>query len=130
MTQMDDTICTECQYGRSLGWTGASCTKSRLLRIHFINRTYAVYSCLSGSLLWILPLLILYFVMPTSCCVPQCNQQGSTSPTGDKVSYFTFPSSPLRRKQWIHAIRRDEGKHFKVSSAKKSMLASFQARRS
>ena len=52
--------------------------------------------------------------MPTSCCFPQCNQQGFTTPTGEKVSYFSFPSLLLRRKQWIHAIRREEGKHFKI----------------
>ena len=23
--------------------------------------------------------------MPTSCCVPQCNQQGFTTPTGEKA---------------------------------------------
>ena len=53
--------------------------------------------------------------MPTSCCVPQCNQQGVTTPTGEIVSYFSFPSLLLRRKQWIHAIRREEGKNFKIS---------------
>ena len=53
--------------------------------------------------------------MPTSCCVPQCNQQGFTTPTGEVVSYVFFPSLLLRRKQWIHVIRREEGKNFKIS---------------
>ena len=53
--------------------------------------------------------------MPTGCCVPQCNQQGFATPTGEVVSYVFFPSLLLRRKQWIHAIRREEGKNFKIS---------------
>ena len=28
--------------------------------------------------------------MPTSCCVPQCNQQGFTTPTGKKCSISPF----------------------------------------
>ena len=28
------------------------------------------------------------FAMPTHCCVPQCNQKGVKSPTGEKVSCF------------------------------------------
>ena len=52
--------------------------------------------------------------MVTSCCVPECKQKGKKTPTGEKVSFFEFPRSPLRRKQWIHAIRREEGKEFKI----------------
>ena len=55
--------------------------------------------------------------MPTSCCVPQCNEQGFTTQTGEKVLYFSFPSLLLQRKQWIHAIHREEEKNFKVSSS-------------
>ena len=55
--------------------------------------------------------------IPTGCCVPQCNQQGFTTTTGEVVSYVFFPSLLLRRKQWIHVIRREEGKNFKISSS-------------
>ena len=53
--------------------------------------------------------------MPTGCCVPQCHQKGVKSPTGEKVSFFAFPKSPERRKQWIHAIRRDESKQWQIT---------------
>jgi len=53
--------------------------------------------------------------MPTGCCVPQCHQKGVKSPTGEKVLFFAFPKSPERRKQWIHAIRRDEGKQWQIT---------------
>ena len=55
--------------------------------------------------------------MPTSCCVPQCNQEGFTTTTGEVVSYVFFPSLLLRRKQRIHAIRREEGKPSKFPQA-------------
>ena len=54
-----------------------------------------------------------FFDIVTSCCVPECNQEGKKTPTGEKVSFFEFPRTPTRRKQWIHAIRREEGKEFK-----------------
>ena len=53
--------------------------------------------------------------MPTHCCVPECNQKGVKSPTGEKVSFFEFPNQPLLRKKWIHAIRRDEGKDWQIT---------------
>jgi len=56
--------------------------------------------------------------MVTSC-VPECNQKGKKTTTGEKVSFFEFPRSPLRRKQWIHAIRREEGKEFKIGHGTK-----------
>lgn len=31
------------------------------------------------------------------------------------MSFFAFPKSPERRKQWIHAIRRDEGKQWQIT---------------
>ena len=53
--------------------------------------------------------------MPTHCCVPECNQKGVKSPTGEKVSFFEFPNQSLLRKRWIHAIRRDEGKNWQIT---------------
>jgi len=65
--------------------------------------------------------------MPTSCCVPQCNQQGFSTSTGEKVSYFALPTLPQRRKQWLHAIRRDEGKFFKITSSTKVCSLHFRS---
>ena len=59
--------------------------------------------------------LIVIFAMPTHCCVPECNQNGVKSPTGEKVSFFEFPNQSLLRKRWIHAIRRDEGKNWQIT---------------
>ena len=52
--------------------------------------------------------------MPTSCCVPECTKKGYLDENGRKVSHFKFPDDPLRRKKWIHAIRRDEGVYFQI----------------
>jgi len=46
--------------------------------------------------------------------------------TGEKVSFFEFPRSPLRRKQWIHAIRREEGKEFKIAHGTKVCSLHFR----
>ena len=52
--------------------------------------------------------------MPTSCCVPECTKKGYLDENGRKVSHFKFPDDPLRRKKWLHAIRRDEGVYFQI----------------
>ena len=59
--------------------------------------------------------LIVIFAMPTHCCVPECNQKGVKSPTGEKVSFSEFPNESSLRKRWIHAIRRDEGKNWQIT---------------
>lgn len=64
--------------------------------------------------------------MVTSCCVPECNQKGKKTPTGEKVSFFEFPRTPTRRKQWIHAIRREEGKDFKIVDGTKVCSLHFR----
>ena len=106
-SNMADNTCT---------WLG-QIMKSRLLRKHLGEQVAIIW-----YIVWKHRLYLHYFTiylhiidMPTSCCVPQCNQQGFTTPTGEKVSYFSFPSLLLRRKQWIDAIRREEGKNFKLS---------------
>ena len=53
--------------------------------------------------------------MPSYCCVPKCSQRGYKSKSGEKVSFFNFPKEPLRRKMWLNAIRRDEGKEFLIT---------------
>ena len=52
--------------------------------------------------------------MPTHCCVPEFTKKGYRKDDGTKVSYFKFPTENQMKKKWLHAIRRDEGKHFKV----------------
>ena len=52
--------------------------------------------------------------MPTSCFVPECTKKDYLDENGKKVSHFKFPDDPLRRKKWIHAIRRDEGLYFQI----------------
>ena len=70
--------------------------------------------------------VILLAMMPSYCCVPNCNQFGYTSPSGEKVSFFNFPKASLIRKQWIHAIRRDEGKDFVVTERMKVCSLHFR----
>ena len=36
--------------------------------------------------------------MVTSCCVPECNQKGKKTPTGEKVSFFEFPMHSYEEK--------------------------------
>ena len=53
--------------------------------------------------------------MPTSCYVPQCTKKGYLDENGSKGSHFTFPDDQvLRKKKWIHTIRRDVGIHFQL----------------
>ena len=61
--------------------------KSRLLRKHLGEQVAIIW-----YIVWKHRLYLHYFTiylhiidMPTSCCVPQCNQQGFTTPTGEKA---------------------------------------------
>ena len=66
--------------------------------------------------------------MPTHCCVPLCTKKGyREEETGEKVSYFKFPTEEGLRKLWIHAIRRDEGKSFQISSTTKVCSRHFKS---
>ena len=57
--------------------------------------------------------------MPTSCCVPQCNQQGFTTPTGKKCRISPFL-----------ACFYEESSGFTPFAAKKEKTSRFpQARR-
>lgn len=49
------------------------------------------------------------------CCVPFCNGNARTN---KELSFHHIPSEKkmLTRKQWIVAIRRDEGEFFKVNT--------------
>lgn len=54
--------------------------------------------------------------MPSHCCVPQCTTRGYRDTNGDKISFYIFPAHSDLRKKWIHAIRRDEGPEFEITS--------------
>ena len=60
------------------------------------------------------------------CCVPRCNQKGSTSPNGEKVGFFNLPTDQPARDQWLHAIRRDTGKHFTITDTTKVCSLHFK----
>ena len=66
--------------------------------------------------------------MPTHCCVPLCTKKGyREEETGEKISYFKFPTEEGLRKLWIHAIRRDEGKNFLISNTTKVCSRHFKS---
>ena len=66
--------------------------------------------------------------MPTHCCVPLCTRKGyRDEETGEKVSYFKFPTEERLKKLWIYAIRRDEGKNFQVSNNTKVCSRHFKS---
>ena len=64
--------------------------------------------------------------MPSFCCVPNWNQKGYTRSLGEKIS-LTFAKAPLMRKQWIHAIRREEGKDFVITERTKVCSVHFRS---
>jgi len=64
--------------------------------------------------------------MPTHCCVPECTKKGYREEDGSKGSYFQFPSENMLKKKWIHVIRRDEGKDFKISESTKVCSRHFR----
>lgn len=66
--------------------------------------------------------------MPTHCCVPLCTRKGyRDEETGEKVSYFKFPTKEKLKKLWIYAIRRDEGKTFQVTNNTKVCSRHFKS---
>ena len=60
------------------------------------------------------------------CCVPLCNQKGTTGPNGKKVGFFSIPTDTSLRAQWLHAIRRDTGKHFTITDSTKVCSLHFK----
>lgn len=48
------------------------------------------------------------------------------STSGEKISYFTFPKDKVLKRQWIHAIRREEGPEFKILSSTKVCSLHFK----
>ena len=53
--------------------------------------------------------------MPHNCCVPLCTKSGHRIVDGKRVSFHSIPAKQSIRLQWIHAIRRDPGKVFKIT---------------
>uniref|UniRef100_A0A3B5MBV5 THAP domain-containing protein 1 n=1 Tax=Xiphophorus couchianus TaxID=32473 RepID=A0A3B5MBV5_9TELE len=47
------------------------------------------------------------------CSVPGCSCGARKQPY---LSYHSFPTDPDQRRQWIHAIRRDEGPDFCIKT--------------
>ena len=60
------------------------------------------------------------------CCVPLCDQKGSTGPNGERVGFFSIPTEKHLREQWLHAIRREPGKHFSVTDSTKVCSLHFK----
>ena len=60
------------------------------------------------------------------CCVPLCDQKGSTGPNGERVRFFSIPTEKHLREQWLHAIRRESGKHFSVTDSTKVCSLHFK----
>ena len=82
----------------------------------------------------ILLMLVAFFTMKKSqssqnryCCVPLCDQKGSTGPNGEKVGLFSIPTEKHLREQWLHAIRREPGKYFSVTDSTKVCSLHFKA---
>ena len=66
--------------------------------------------------------------MPTHCCELLCTKKGyREEETGEKVSYFKFPTEEGLRKLWIHAIWRDMGKNFQISNTTKVCSRHFKS---
>ena len=49
-----------------------------------------------------------------NCCVPKCTKKGYLEEE-KKILYFKFPQEKHLFDEWIRAIRRDVGRHFKVT---------------
>ena len=64
--------------------------------------------------------------MPQNCCVPNCTKKKYRTENGEKISYLKFPDDVILKKRWLHAIRRDEGKAFRVNQNTKICSRHFK----
>ena len=64
--------------------------------------------------------------MPTNCCVPLCTKKRYQDENGDKVSFIKFPDEEIRRKMWIHTIRRNIREHFEIKDTTKVCFRHFR----
>lgn len=58
--------------------------------------------------------------------MPLCNQKGTTGPNGEKIGFFSIPTDTSLRAQWLHAIRRDTGKHLTITDSTKVCSLHFK----
>ena len=65
--------------------------------------------------------------MPTNCCVPNCTKKLYRTGYGEKISFLKFPKDLELKKRWLHAIRRDEGKTFRVKQNTKICSRHFKS---
>ena len=65
--------------------------------------------------------------VPTHCCVSGCSEKSYRNTDGTKRSFFKFAIDKLKmKKKWLHVIRRDEGKYFKVTQHTKVCSLHFR----
>ena len=64
--------------------------------------------------------------MPQNCCVPNCTKKKYRTENGEKISSLKFPDDVILKKRWLHAIRRDEGKAFRVNQNTKICSRHFK----
>lgn len=64
--------------------------------------------------------------MPQNCCVPHCTKKVYKE-DGIKISFHKFPENRDLFMKWVIAIRRDEGKHFKVTEHTRVCLRHFKS---
>ncbi|XP_067308226.1 THAP domain-containing protein 3-like [Pseudorasbora parva] len=52
--------------------------------------------------------------MPPHCCVPRCTSSKRKKSCSGQT-FHRFPKDPVLCREWIHKIRRDPGRHFKIN---------------
>ena len=59
--------------------------------------------------------------------MPECTKTGCHDENGNKISFFKFRiDDPQLKRKWLHAMRNDEGKCFKVTEATKVCSRHFK----
>ena len=64
--------------------------------------------------------------MPTHYCVPECTKKCYRKDDGTKESFFLISDQESVKNKCLHAIRRDEGKHLKVTENTKICSQHFR----
>ena len=55
-----------------------------------------------------------------------CTQRGRVGPKGEQIGFFKFPDEEEIKKRWIHTIRGDVGRFFRISGASKVCSLHFK----
>lgn len=80
-------------------------TETRLVSLRTI--TFCVYICIVAKI----KILTCYKSMASHCCVVGFTRRGYAAKDRKKCHFLTYPQkNTKKRKQWIHAVRRDEAK--------------------